>query len=115
MTLSSLLSLKRSSIIDDQQTLSRSDSFEILLPDIEAFNEVYDSSFDEIMPEEMGIDVANSEEVEEHSLTVFDNEQAVNFPPWKVQRLMLDLKGLTLDAGMLEVKKSVNSKKQSVD
>lgn len=79
--------------------ITHSDSFELILPDDEAFNEVFINSFDEIIPDEMGVDIANSEDIEERSNTVMDEEQALNFPPWKVQRLMLDLKGLSIDAG----------------
>ena len=86
--------------MDDSTTLAHSDSFELLLPDDEALNEMFGNSFDEIIPEEIGVDMTNSEEVEEQqSITVVDDKQAINFPPWKVQRLMLDLKGLSVDAG----------------
>lgn len=84
---------------DSNVLLAHSDSFEILLPDAEAFSEVFGNSFDEIIPDEMGVDVANSGDIEEHSNTVIDEEQAANFPPWKVQRLMLNLKGISIDAG----------------
>lgn len=62
---------------------------------------MFTNSFDEIVPEEVGIDVVNSEEAEERSTTVMDEEQGVNFPPWKVQRLMLDFNNLSIDAGEL--------------
>ncbi|VDM21764.1 unnamed protein product [Hydatigera taeniaeformis] len=75
----------------------------LLLSDDEALNEVFTDSFDEIVPEEMGIDVANSEDIEERSVTVMDEEQGVNFPPWKVQRLMLDFNNLSIDADITTV------------
>ncbi|VDN95901.1 unnamed protein product, partial [Rodentolepis nana] len=81
-----------SSVVDD------SDSFELILSDDEIFNEVFPNNFDEILPGEMGVDIANSAEFEEQPNTVTCEEQAVNFPPWKVQRLMLDLEGLSIDA-----------------
>ncbi|VUZ55776.1 unnamed protein product [Hymenolepis diminuta] len=93
-----LVSLGDGSILDDSSVITHSDSFELILPDDEAFNEVFINSFDEIIPDEMGVDIANSEDIEERSNTIMDEEQAVNFPPWKVQRLMLDLKGLSIDA-----------------
>ncbi|VDK21793.1 unnamed protein product [Taenia asiatica] len=88
---------------DDCNTIAHSDSFELLLPDEEALNEVFANSFDEIVPDEMGVDVANSEEIEERSTTVMDEEQGVNFPPWKVQRLMLDFNNLSIDADITTV------------
>ncbi|KAL5112015.1 UHRF1-binding protein 1-like [Taenia crassiceps] len=89
--------------LDDPSTIEHSDSFEILLPDDEALHEVFTNSFDEIVPEEVGIDVANSEEIDQHSTTVMDEEQGVNFPPWNVQRLMLDFTNLSIDADVTTV------------
>ncbi|KAH9285877.1 UHRF1-binding protein 1-like [Echinococcus granulosus] len=103
-SVSSLVSLDSDGYtLDDSNTIAHSDSFEIPLLDDEAFNEVSTSSFDEIVPEEVGIDVANSEEVEERSNTIMDEEQGVNFPPWKVQRLMLDFNSLSVDADITTV------------
>nr|CDS26893.1 UHRF1 binding protein 1 [Hymenolepis microstoma] len=86
------VSHSNSSILDD------SDSFELILSDDEVYNDSFGNNFDEILPSEMGVDIANSDEFEERSNTVINEEQAVNFPPWKVQRLMLDLEGLSIDA-----------------
>ncbi|KAM3186012.1 hypothetical protein ACTXT7_005224 [Hymenolepis weldensis] len=99
----SLVSLGDGSILEDSNVITHSDSFELILPDDEVFNEVFINTFDEIIPDEMGVDIANSEDIEEQSNTIMDEEQAVNFPPWKVQRLMLDLKGLSIDADISTV------------
>lgn len=59
------------------------------------------SSLDEIIPEEVGIDVslAQDEQFDRRSTALQDDDMALHFPPWKITRIMLDLKEISLDAG----------------
>lgn len=56
---------------------------------------------DEIVCEEVGVEVTSENEFVNSNdhITIQDEEQAVRFPPWDIDRMVLDLSGVAVDVG----------------